>query len=163
MPKLNNSQFPCTNLRKTIEGYFSNWVPASFQYLISYIIAPIMMSNIEIGVLPQKNDCMISFSTIFPNIYCIFDNGVVDQYKIFEYLRSGMLNWIWSCPDSLLLLMAYARVLVCDITATHCNTLQHTATHCNTLQHTATHCNTLGNDLPPPTLKSVCQSQQTPK
>ena len=29
-----------------------------------------------------------------------------------------------------------------ELTATHCNTLQHTATHCNTLQHTATHCNT---------------------
>ena len=28
-------------------------------------------------------------------------------------------------------------------TATHYSTLQHTATHCNTLQHTATHCNTL--------------------
>ena len=30
-----------------------------------------------------------------------------------------------------------------QLTATHCNTLQHTATHCNTLQHTAAHCNTL--------------------
>jgi len=30
-----------------------------------------------------------------------------------------------------------------QLSATHCNTLQHTATHCNTLQHTATLCNTL--------------------
>ena len=31
--------------------------------------------------------------------------------------------------------------LVRELTATHCNTLQHTATHCNTLEHRTTHCN----------------------
>jgi len=30
-----------------------------------------------------------------------------------------------------------------QLTATHCNTLQHTAAHCSTLQHTETRCNTL--------------------
>jgi len=37
--------------------------------------------------------------------------------------------------------------IVCEIhlcgLSGDCNTLQHTATHCNTPQHTATHCNTL--------------------
>ena len=33
----------------------------------------------------------------------------------------------------------YQRTYCGDVSATHCNTLQHTATHCKTLQHTATH------------------------
>jgi len=34
-----------------------------------------------------------------------------------------------------------------QITATHCNTLQHVATHCNALQHTATNCKTIQHNL----------------
>jgi len=34
-------------------------------------------------------------------------------------------------------------------TATHCNTRQHTTTHCNTQQHTATHGNTLQHTATP--------------
>jgi len=35
-----------------------------------------------------------------------------------------------------------------NLTATHCNTLQHTATYCNKLQHTTTHCTTLHHTAP---------------
>ena len=61
-----------------------------------------------------------------------------------KFWVSSWLFRMFTCSlyDAVIVLWVHL-VLLCELGAAHCNTLQHIATHCNTLQHTATHCSTL--------------------